>query len=121
MALVQRANVYLTVSEEELESYVAKGFNVIDEKTGAVIRQNVPTELGELQKAYSQHVKQIKELTSEIARLKSLLKTAGEKSPAAPEKKAAKVEKEESQPDAWDDWGSEEVKAEEKKPKKGKK
>ena len=54
MANVQRGNVFLTVSEEQVEKYLSKGYSLVDE-FGRVIRQSVPTELGELQKAFSEH------------------------------------------------------------------
>ena len=81
MAEVQRGNVFLTVSDADVAKYMAKGFSVVD-KFGKVIQQSVPTELGQLQKAYSEHVEIIKQKDTEIASLKAelqALKTAGEK------------------------------------------
>lgn len=97
MAEVQRGNVFLTVSEDEVNKYMAKGFSVVDER-GRVIRQSVPTELGPLQKAYSEHVETIKNLTAEVERLKSELEAvkAGVKTPA-------KADPEEEDK-GWDDW-----------------
>ena len=112
MAQVQRANVILTIPNEDVDKYMAKGFSLID-KSGKVIKQSVPTELGQLQKAYSEHVAYIKKLESELAALKSIIQApAGEtKSPAAP-----KGEKSDS---GWDDWAdAEEV---DEKPKKKRK
>lgn len=100
MALVQRGNVYLTIPEDDIKKYMAKGYNVIDEKTGKVIRQSIPTELGDLQKAYSEHVEIIKNLTAEVERLKAELsgKTAGDtNTPAEPEEDKS-----------WDDWQDQE-------------
>jgi len=73
MAQVQRANVFLTIPDEDITKYLAKGYNVIDPKTGAVIRQSVPTELNALQKAWSEHEELIKQKDSEIAKLKEEL------------------------------------------------
>ena len=100
MAEVQRGNVRLTVSEEEVSKYMAKGFSVVDGRTGKIIKQSVPTELGQLQKAYSEHVEIIKNLTAEVERLKAELagKTAGVKAtPAEPE-----------EDEGWSDWQDQE-------------
>ena len=109
MAIVQRANVLLTVPDTEVDKYIAKGYSVLD-ASGNVIKQHVPTELIQLQKAYSDHVEQIKQLTSEIARLKSQL--AEVKNASAPLKGDEATE-------GWDDWSSdEEVKPKKKASKK---
>ena len=123
MAEVQRGNVFLTIEDGEIPKYMAKGFSVVD-KFGHVIKQSVPTELGQLQKAYSEHVELIKKKDNEIASLKAelqALKAAGEKkSPAAKPKAKKEVVEEEASEDDWDDWAdAEEV--EEKPAKKSKK
>ena len=116
MVQIQRANVVLTVPSSEVDKYMAKGFSVIDEKTGKVIKQSVPTELNQLQKAYSEHVAKIKQLESELAALKSIIQSAAgdAKSPAAPKGTEEKAD------DGWDDW-SEAEEVEDDKPKKRKK
>ena len=110
MAQVQRGNVFLTVSDNELEKYMAKGFSVVDEM-GNVIKQSFPTELRQLQKAWSEHVEIIKQKDEEIARLKAeieKLKTAGvEKAPAVEQKD-----------DSWGDWEEPEEKPAKKQRKK---
>lgn len=116
MAEVQRANVFLTIPDEDIDKYLAKGYNVVDER-GRIIKQSVPTELGELQKAYSEHEAQLKQKDAEIASLKSeiqALKTAGvKKTPAAPKEKPVEAKED------WDDWAdAEEV---EEKPTKKRK
>lgn len=122
MADVQRGNVFLTINDADINKYMAKGFSVVD-KFGKVIKQSVPTELGQLQKAYSEHVELIKQKDTEIASLKAelqALKTAGEKkSPAAKSKKVQEVEEESTEAD-WDDWGDAEE-LDEKPVKKSKK
>lgn len=99
MADVKRGNVFLTIRDDEIEKYMAKGFSVVD-KNGKVIRESVPTELGQLQKAYSEHTETIKKLTAENAQLKaelSKIKAGAKDAPA---------ESTESQ--GWDDWQEEE-------------
>lgn len=115
MAEVCRGNVYLTIPEADIDKYMAKGFSVVDEKTGKIIKQSIPTSLDELQKAYSDHEATIKQLNSEIAILKSKLQaqTAGVKTSAAP-----KGEKKDAN-EGWDDW--EEAEEIDEKPKKSKK
>ena len=115
MADVRRGNVILTVSDEEVAKYMAKGYSLIDPKTGAVIKQSIPTELNQLQKAYSEHEEIIKKLNSEIASLHNQiksLKTGVVKTPAQKDK--------ETSTDDWDDWGSAEELDDKPKKKKRK-
>jgi len=69
MAIVQRANVYLEVSDNLLDYYVGIGYNVLDDN-GNVIRATVPTDLATLQNAYREHEAKIKELEATIEMLK---------------------------------------------------
>ena len=126
MVKVKRGNVVLRVEEIEVNKYMAKGFSVID-GNGNVVRQSVPTEIGQLQKAYSEHMQLLKEKDTEIANLKAELnalkdKKAGEKkSPASKSKlfPAEEVSEEKTESTDWDDWGdAEEL---EEKPVKKKK
>lgn len=113
MVEVCRGNVFLDITEEEVEKYTAKGFSIVDAKTGKIIKQSIPTSLDELQKAYSEHVETIKKLKEELAILKSKLqaKPAEVKTSAAP--------KGENADEGWDEW--EEAEEVEVKPKKSKK
>ena len=127
MVDVQRGNVFLTIDEEEIEKYMAKGFSVVDAQ-GRVIRESVPTDLRQLQKAYSEHLAIIKQKDSEIASLKSellALKSAGVKKTPASKSKLFNTE-EEAKPaesadsDGWDEW-EEAEEVDEPKPTKKKK
>lgn len=119
MTNVQRGNVFLTVSDEEVNKYMAKGFSIVDEY-GKVIKQSIPTELKELQKAYSEHEAIIKQKDAEIAKLKAELAAGAEKTPAGKSKLFNTEEEETSEEDTgWEDWSeAEEV---DEKPKKSKK
>lgn len=130
MVEVQRGNVCLDIPEADIPKYMAKGFSVVDEY-GRVIKQSVPTEIGQLQKAYSEHVATIKAKDIEIASLKAelqALKTAEENKTSAVEPKAPKKKKEvveepveeETSEEDWDDWGNAEEIVEEKPTKKKK-
>ena len=70
MVTVKRANVVLTVENDEVDKYYEKGFSVIDE-LGNVIKASVPTEVGALQKALQDKDVEIASLKAEIERLKS--------------------------------------------------
>lgn len=129
MVKVKRGNVVLRVEEIEVNKYMAKGFSVID-GNGNVIRQSVPTEIGQLQKAYSEHLQLLKEKDTEIAKLKSELealkntKTAGEKKTPAAKTKTAPIKEEVEEPTDsadWDGWDDAEELEEEKPVKKSKK
>lgn len=81
MAQVQRGNVFLEIPDEDINKYMAKGFSVVDAR-GNIIKQCMPTELTQLQRAYTEHEEIIKQLNSEIALLKIQLAEA--KASAAP-------------------------------------
>lgn len=111
MAQVQRANVYLTIEEAEIPKYLAKGFNLLD-ASGRVVKQSVPTDIGTLQKAFTEHVAEISKLKSEIQALKS----AGvKKTPAK-----AEVKEPEPEEEGWDDWSDAEEVEDEKPRNKAK-
>lgn len=119
MVNVQRANVFLTIPDEDIDKYMAKGFSIVDER-GNVLKQSIPTELLELQKAYTEHEEIIKRKDSEIADLRAQLQelAGAKKAPAAP-KGEAPSKKEKAVDDSWDDWAdAEEV---DEKPKKKRK
>ena len=119
MVEVCRGNVYLDISNDEVDKYMAKGFSVVDAKTGKILKQSIPTSLDELQKAYSEHVETIKQLNLEIARLKSKLQAQVEGSKSSTSPKGEKAAEPESD-NGWDDWSDAEE-AEEKPKKKKKK
>lgn len=76
--IVQRANVVLQISPQQVDYYLNQGYNVIDEM-GNVIQKSIPRNLGELQKAYIDHVAEIESLKEEIRKLKEPKKTAKKK------------------------------------------
>lgn len=76
--LVQRANVVLSVSPQQLDYYKSQGFDVINEQ-GEVVQASVPRDLGTLQKAYVEDKNTIEGLQIEIADLKKKLKRATSK------------------------------------------
>lgn len=73
----KRANVLLTIKEEEVERYFKQGFDILDDKEN-LIKKAIPSDVGELQIAYVQHIGRIKELEAELNELKA--KKAKEKS-----------------------------------------
>lgn len=76
--IVQRANVVLQISPQQVDYYLNQGYNVIDEK-GNVIQESIPRNLGELQKAYIDHIAEIESLKEEIRKLKEPKKPARKK------------------------------------------
>lgn len=69
MAKVQRANVILTVKDNEIEYYVGRGFNVIDD-SGNIIREAVSNDITALRSMNARKEARIEELTAEIDELK---------------------------------------------------
>lgn len=71
-ATVKRGNVFLTVPTNLVDRYVAKGYDVVDER-GNVVKSSEPNDVTSLKLAYEKHVARIKELEAENARLKKEL------------------------------------------------
>lgn len=67
---VRRSNVYLRIPANEVDRYVEKGYDVLDNQCN-VIRQSIPTDVKALQRAYEDHVAEIARLKAEIEALKS--------------------------------------------------
>lgn len=67
---VRRGGSYLTIPALAVERYIARGYDVVDDK-GNVIQSSVPNDVTILKRAYEEHVAEIKKLKEEIAQLKS--------------------------------------------------
>ena len=72
MAFVQRANVILEVSDDDVDYYYNKGYNQIDAQ-GNIVKEAIPTDVYVLQSAYMRHIHDIEELKSENENLKKQL------------------------------------------------
>ena len=66
MVTVRRANVILSVSYEQKQEYLNKGYDVISDN-GTVLEGTVPTDVNVLKKAYVDHTNEIKELKAKLA------------------------------------------------------
>lgn len=78
MAKVRRANVILDIKDSEIDFYLTKGFNVIDE-VGNVIREAIPNDATALKAAYYKHIDEIKALKAENEKLKKSIKSLEKK------------------------------------------
>ena len=67
---VRRGGSYLTIPALAVDRYMAKGYDVVDDK-GNIIQSSVPNDVTILKRAYEEHVAEIKKLKEEIAQLKS--------------------------------------------------
>lgn len=121
MAYVRRANVFLSVPDDSVSKYMAQGYSLVD-KRGNILKESIPNDLVQLQKAYTEHTEIIKQKDSEIANLRAQIKELTEaKASVGSKGKATKAEqpKEKEVDNSWDDWAdAEEV---EEKPKKKRK
>lgn len=81
---VRQGNVYLTINAEDVDRYMAKGFDVVDE-AGNVIKKSVPNDINVLRQAYEQHTAEIAKLREENESLKAQLKKAKPKAEPKPE------------------------------------
>lgn len=68
MIRVERGNVVLHVKDEEAQYYLSLGYNVTDE-CGTILQRSIPTNIGELQKYYIEHLQRISELEAQVASL----------------------------------------------------
>lgn len=70
MAIVQRMNVVLHVADDKdtIDRYMAKGFNVIDEK-GKILKESMPNEIGALQAKVLELQAENEELKAQLAEL----------------------------------------------------
>ena len=66
MVLVKRGNVELEINEAYLDSYLAKGYDLITEK-GKVISKGTPNEFNSLKLAYTEAQNTIAKLEKEKA------------------------------------------------------
>lgn len=74
MVDVKRDNVVLSIEEEDVERYFAKGYSVLD-KFGNVVKASVPSDVGTLRKAFVEHTELLKQKDNEIADLRSQIET----------------------------------------------
>lgn len=92
---VRHGNVFLDISPEAVEKYMAKGFDIVDER-GNVIKECIPSDVNSLRAAYDKHVAKIAELEKQVADLKAQLSET--KKISAP-KAVVKAEKEQAEVD----------------------
>lgn len=77
---VKQGNVYLTINAEDVDRYMARGFDVVDE-VGNVIKKSVPNDINVLKQAYEQHTAEIAKLREENESLKAQLKAKSKAEP----------------------------------------
>jgi len=70
MITIKRANVVLSIEEDELDKYFEKGYSVIDQ-FGNVVKASVPTEVGALQRALQDEMAKVAALEKQIKKLKA--------------------------------------------------
>jgi hypothetical protein len=70
MPLVKKLNVVLTIDDELVDSYMSKGYDVID-NSGKVIRAAMPDDLNQLKLLVAKYKKENEELKEKIAKLEA--------------------------------------------------
>lgn len=88
---IRRKNVFLDVAPEQVDRYMAKGYDVVD-KMGNVIKKGTPISPNEYKVAYEQGLVKINELEGQIRELKARL-AALSQTPAKAADKAETVQK----------------------------
>ena len=79
MPLVQKLNVVLEVSDAQLERYIDKGYDVIDDDNGQVIKEAIPNDLNKLQITVVKQKQEIAALKEKIAKLEAEAKVEAPK------------------------------------------
>lgn len=69
MKLVQKSNKQLRIADDQLENYLAKGYDEIDQKTGKPIQKEPVGDVKALKKENAALKKENKALTEKIAAL----------------------------------------------------
>lgn len=69
-AIMERGNVVLRVSDDQIERYLNLGYRQTDGK-GNIIKDTIPTDINTLKKAYTENKATIEKLEAEIAQLKA--------------------------------------------------
>lgn len=67
---VRSGNKYLTIPADEVDRYVAKGYDVVD-ASGNIVVKSIPSDINVLKAEYSKALDEIKALKSELAELKA--------------------------------------------------
>lgn len=86
---VRRGNVVLSVPVIDKDNYLAKGFDVLDEK-GAVVQECIPNDVPTLQAKVSALMEENKRLKEELAKKTTPAKTKAVKSEDKPVTEEAK-------------------------------
>ena len=63
---VRRGGTILHISKNLVDRYMAKGFDVVDDK-GNIVQASVPNDVTTLKLAYETHIAQIKKLETELS------------------------------------------------------
>ena len=73
MVLMQRANVLLDVEDAEVDRYLAKGYNLVD-NAGNIVKEAKPHDVTALTAAYVKHEQEIAQLKAENEKLTAQVK-----------------------------------------------
>ena len=65
MALVQKLNVVLTIDDELIDTYLNKGYNIIDE-SGRVIKEAMPDDPNQLKMMVAKYKKENEQVKEDL-------------------------------------------------------
>ena len=94
MVKVKRANVILTIEEDQIDKYIEKGYSVLDQN-GNVVKAGAPKDVGALQALLQEKDVEIANLKKEIERLKAIQESS--ETEFKPEKRSYKKRTQEIQ------------------------
>lgn len=71
MSQVRKGNRIITIEPHKVDDFIARGYDLIEEETGEVVKKGNPVSLNDYKREYSALKEQLKAKDAEIAELQS--------------------------------------------------
>lgn len=71
MSQVRKGNRILTIEPHKIDDFIARGYDLIEEETGEVVKKGDPVSLADFKREYSSLKAQIKEKDARIVELEA--------------------------------------------------
>lgn len=71
MSQVRKGNRILTIEPHKVDDFIARGYDLIEEETGEVVKKGVPVSLADFKREYSALKEKLKEKDARIVELEA--------------------------------------------------
>lgn len=71
MSQVRKGNRIITIEPHKVDDFIARGYDLIEEETGEVVKKGDPVSLADFKREYSSLKAQVKEKDARIAELEA--------------------------------------------------